>query len=279
MSAYQNLPWIPSSEQFLRAMIAGGERGVQLERLRQSAEPRGIAFGGVSNGPNPLEAARTAAITGEEKRKSDQSAAEQKAWELHNSLVSRGATPQQAYEESGLGQFGLKEPEVKSDVTPISLGRGGVGLFNKSTGTVKIAREPQPASGGAEPRYTGPTSVDIFGKPAGTARLTLPEWAKMAPTLPDQVRTNSPVSQYAQWGDQANGATPKFIGTNREAKGGYKIGTVYKGLRYLGGDPHNESNWEPINQPTNSTQQMPNRNPSMYFGDYLNSPDTGTPAQ
>lgn len=32
-----------------------------------------------------------------------------------------------------------------------------------------------------------------------------------------------------------------------KAEGGYKLGVVYKGgLRYLGGDPHNESSWEKV---------------------------------
>ena len=33
---------------------------------------------------------------------------------------------------------------------------------------------------------------------------------------------------------------------SREAVGGYKIGSVYKGLKYLGGDPKNESSWERV---------------------------------
>lgn len=33
-------------------------------------------------------------------------------------------------------------------------------------------------------------------------------------------------------------------GTGKTAQGGYEIGSIYGGLKYLGGDPNDESNWE-----------------------------------
>jgi len=44
-----------------------------------------------------------------------------------------------------------------------------------------------------EQRYKVPTSYDLLGKPQGEVALTLDELAKVAPTLPDQVRTNAPI--------------------------------------------------------------------------------------
>lgn len=40
MAAYENLPWFPDSSQFLRAIIAGGDRGIQISRLQQAANER-----------------------------------------------------------------------------------------------------------------------------------------------------------------------------------------------------------------------------------------------
>jgi hypothetical protein len=34
--------------------------------------------------------------------------------------------------------------------------------------------------------------------------------------------------------------------TGKQAQGGYKINYVYKGLRYLGGDPNSQDSWEPV---------------------------------
>lgn len=58
--------------------------------------------------------------------------------------------------------------------------------------------------------------------------------AVLADALRDRIagRTNAPAS------GGRSAATPK-------AMGGYKIGTIYSGLRYLGGDPNLESSWQP----------------------------------
>lgn len=45
-----------------------------------------------------------------------------------------------------------------------------------------------------EPRYEVPSGLDVFGKPSGTLKLTLPELEMMAPSFPDQIRTNAPVT-------------------------------------------------------------------------------------
>ena len=47
-------------------------------------------------------------------------------------------------------------------------------------------------------------------------------------------------------GKGPNGAPAAAAPAKKEAVGGYTIGTVYAGLKYLGGDPKDQANWEKV---------------------------------
>lgn len=58
--------------------------------------------------------------------------------------------------------------------------------------------EAKPVAEKPAPRYEVPTGFDILKRPTGAQKLTLDELELALPTLPDQVRTNAPVTTLMQ---------------------------------------------------------------------------------
>lgn len=175
MAAYENLSWLPSSDDFLKAIIAGGEVGVKRQELIQRAFQHGqqsssggvgAGFGGAirSNALNPLDQARLDSINNEEKRKGDFEARKSQQLELADNYMRHGDTPIQAYNRANLGQFGLPPPVVeKLPATPwdtLNLGQGEVARVNSQTGQIENLKGARPV---AEKEAT--LSVPVF--PAG----------------------------------------------------------------------------------------------------------------
>lgn len=69
------------------------------------------------------------------------------------------------------------------------------GHVNELYAAPPAAKEPR--------RYAGPTSVATMMKPQVNSNLTLDEWSKLSPMLPDEIRTNAPVAGYLNWANQA----------------------------------------------------------------------------
>lgn len=163
MAAFASLPWLTSSDQFLKAIIAGGEAGARNAQLQNQASSGTPRFRGGGGGaivrPSAYEQARTDALKAETQANAAMESEKKAAWDLHNSLISRGATPQEAYEQSGLGRFDVKQPS--SPLHPVSLGRGGVGVFNDQTGGVDVERNPAEYTPKAAPN---PFQVVNIGK-------------------------------------------------------------------------------------------------------------------
>jgi hypothetical protein len=65
-----------------------------------------------------------------------------------------------------------------------------------------------PAAAEKPKRYAGPTTVGTMINPSVKANLTLPEWKSIEHLLPDEVRTNMPVSGYLGWANQATQSVP-----------------------------------------------------------------------
>jgi hypothetical protein len=76
----------------------------------------------------------------------------------------------------------------------------------------QIVTAPPKEVANKEVRYKGPTAFDLLGKPTGSVELTLPEWQSLAPTLPDRVRTNAPVSGYlSNFGRNSDLISPQTV--------------------------------------------------------------------
>jgi hypothetical protein len=104
MAAFDNLPWLTSSEDFLKAMIAGGNRGNEIAQLRSRAsasEPGRPQMksggGGGQSSPIPYKGPSL-----------EQQAQEQAAWSLYSDLLRRGASDEEARGQSGIERFGAK---------------------------------------------------------------------------------------------------------------------------------------------------------------------------
>jgi hypothetical protein len=80
-------------------------------------------------------------------------------------------------------------------------------LLQVQNGNVKeLYSAPPPTT--APHRYAGPTTVATMTNPPLKANLTLDEWVKLSPMLPDEIRTNAPVAGYLNWAQQATQAAP-----------------------------------------------------------------------
>lgn len=251
MPAFDNLSWLPSGDDFLNAIIAGGQMGMQREKLAQDAdqfessqqrsEPRGgggTRMGG--GGFDPLEQARTAAINNEQRRLDSQEAAKARQLELADNYMRHGDTPLQAYNRANLGQFGIPAPATER-LTPspwdtLNLGQGQVARVNSQTGAFQ---QLQPARPVAEKEAT--VSVPVF--PEGTD----PMMARFMGVSPTTYRGTAGAVSRAL-GDSAPAtlmAPPQSTGV--PPKDQLQVGQAYK--TKLGWAVWNGESFEPVAAP------------------------------
>lgn len=140
MAVSVSLPWIPSSDQFLRAMVAGGQAGVSAQDRR----PRG---GGSVSFPttNPFDQVRAEALRAKMEQEAADRAAKEQAFNLQGDLIRRGVSPQEAFAEAGLARFGVDEPvRTPNPWQTLSLGRGEVARINNQTGQLETLQQARP---------------------------------------------------------------------------------------------------------------------------------------
>lgn len=212
MPAFVNLPWLTSSDQFLKAMLSGGEAGIQRERNQQQASE---AAGQLGLGYSRLGVEQQNTIA-----RLAQAQAEQEAQDRYHQELLKDA-------DARINLSQARMDALHNPFQVMALGNGEVARINKMTG------EMQTLQGAREKPAKEPTvSVPIL--PEGMDPMMVG-----ALGIPTQ-RITGPVSRMGQYMTHSTSGT----GTTKQPQGGYKVGTVYNGLKYLGGDPNDESNWE-----------------------------------
>lgn len=177
MSEFVQLPWLNSSDQFLQAMIAGGQVGLQRQKMQLDANqfnaqmnrPEGSRGGGGGGGGSefdPLRQAQADAITQKSKMDAEEAAAKKAANDRYTWLMDRGATDKEAYDQSGLKSFGVPEtrPDTIMPFEGVNLGQGGVGRFNRQTGKFEIVNNQTPKNSPASINEWSNTLKDADGK-------------------------------------------------------------------------------------------------------------------
>lgn len=138
MSEYVNLPWIPSADQFLQAMIAGGQVGLQRQKMQLDANQ----FNALNNRPTaPVE--RSGGGGGGYSR--PQITLPAPTGDPHILRSGTIITP------NAPGYVGYVDPNKNANAAPtavpyeaINFGGGGVGKFNRLTGQWDIVSQPTP---------------------------------------------------------------------------------------------------------------------------------------
>src|SRR5262245_59756601 len=105
MAAFVPLPWLNSSAQFMRAITAGDQAGLERQRLGFQAQAQSQMHrgGGAPNmsvnfGPSPIEQAQAALLRSKAaaaEQELQDSAAYKSAFDAQTDLIRRGATPQE----------------------------------------------------------------------------------------------------------------------------------------------------------------------------------------
>lgn len=142
MAAFAELPWLNNSGQFLQAIIAGGQHGAELARLR-AANPQRQPMdttASVLTG-DPFRAAQAQALQAKTQQEAQDRAGAASSQEAYADLIRRGASPQEAFERSGLAQYGQHAPTQHNPVE-VSPGNQLIGM--------------DPASGKPSVLYTAP---------------------------------------------------------------------------------------------------------------------------
>lgn len=203
-----DIPWIPSAQTFLQAIIAGQNANLEKQKLSQ--------HGSGGGGGNPLAAAQAEKIKADTARENAMQDALGKAWELHNSLASRGATDKEAFEQSGLGEFGIKPPEHESPFSIFNGPRGEITAVDRNTLKPTIIAPPGPIKTGAQKYYNVPIAPnEIPFQPPTTVPMTLEQLRSGINSLPEFGRTNAITQQLLKIGDQnspqGSGAAPSEV--------------------------------------------------------------------
>lgn len=138
MPVNTNLPWLPSSDQFLRAITAGAELGESRARRMDAVSQPRFGGGGVRfNFPDPLDAARIAALNSKQQRDEAEFQMANDAFASQADLLRRGATAQEAFEQSGVARFGVNQPRFSNPWQTLNLGSGEVARVNEMTGQLE----------------------------------------------------------------------------------------------------------------------------------------------
>lgn len=229
----------------------GGELGVQRSRIATEAQDAAnrLALGYAQMAQ---EGAANAARVGAS------SASDAAANALHRDLgfaqISSDDKKTQALTDQSTAENALKSREL--DIKGITHGQVSQGLASifstagKSRDEINkvVSQFPEAASTLTGPqwefllgpkeqqprKYSGPTMVDDFGKPAGNVNLTLNEWAQMGPGLPPQISTNQPVASFLKWGAGTNApiiataGDQAFVSESEARSSGHKAGDVIR---------------------------------------------------
>lgn len=254
--AITDLPWLPRAGQFLQAMEAGSQRANQIAQLRQQAtrdtdnamqgryrNQAAILAALSGGGVNPAAFAQADAIRSDTAREEQALAGEAAAAAENERLQSLGVDPQSAFYRSGLFRFGFRPPATEPQIADkvFEVGKQVVRI-NPITGKSDVLYQG-PEDPVKEPTFDIPVEPpSIFGQRGASLRLTPTQLQGVVSTLPEYARTNAATKAVLQLAAPGAGAaTPAARGP---AQGGYVVGKVYGGLRYLGGNPNEEANWE-----------------------------------
>ena len=254
MAAYVNLPWMPESGMFLRAMEAGAQRANSIASLRQQANRDRLSAqksgggGGFSGGGgvDPYTAARTAALLSQTALAEQAAADEATAFAENERLQSIGMSPEEAYSQTGLNRFGAPALKSQTEATPKTYEVGNrVVRINPVSGQAEVVFEA-PTTPTKEPTFKIPMMKDLMGR-AETISMTPTQLRATLDTLPEFARTNAITQAVLNMPGAGTTNAPVAALTERKAVGGYKIGAVYSGgLKYLGGDPNDEGSWQKV---------------------------------
>lgn len=231
--AFQNLPWLNQSGQFLEAIIQGGRAGLERESMAQRerlSDRRGggsgrfnaqfIPPGGFPGAAQPVAAPAPEVAA----------------------AVEEIAPPNQSFESFGkkwitnpAGNVVEYVPPVPKLSSPFGSAEAGYFAFDPAAGQARQLVPPTP-NVARERAFQIPVMENLMSGPT-TVPLTANQLNQQFDSLPEFARTN-PITQIVRnLGQQTN---------QPQMSNGYKPGAVYSGMRYLGGDPNNEKSWEKV---------------------------------